>query len=296
VALLYSTAGHYHRNNGLFHRDLDRMSGALQALLESQQVVNLVGEHHLTGHTADYPLIIVPEWDFLESQFKEELIAYVKDGGSLLLIGPGAAAMFQAELDVTLEGEPQSVKDARLAYGDSSAAISGQMQSPRLGSKCKAFGRLRVSDEADSPSQPAASIREFGRGKIAAVYFEFGRGYVNARTELARQFLNDLARELFPDPMVEVKGSHDVDVVVNRLDGKLMVNLVNAAGPHRTEPILDSIPPVGPLDVTIRHAAKPMKVRLEPAGVSLPFEHRDGRIHLTVPRVDIHEIVIVEVP
>ncbi len=296
VAMLYSTAAHYRRNNGLFQRDLARMSGVLQALLEGQQSVDLVGEHSLTGRMADYPLIVVPEWEYLDPQFKGELTAYVKSGGSLLLIGPGTAAMFQTELDVTLEGGSQSAKDRRLAYNGGLVSIYGQVQSPKLGPKCNVLGRLQMSDEADSPSQPAASVSEFGRGKIAAIYFTFGQGYVDARTVLARQFLNDLAHELFPDPMVEVKGSSDVDVVVNRLDGKLAVNLVNSAGPHRTEPILDSIPPVGPLDVTIRQAVRPTRVMLEPAGISLPFEYRDGEIHLTVPRVDIHDVIIVETP
>ena len=293
VALLYSTAAHYRRNNGLFHRDLARMSGALQALLEDQQVVDLVGEHHLTGHMADYPLIIVPEWDYLSLQFKDELVEYVKGGGSLLLIGPGAAALFQGELDVAMEGRPRPAKDCRLAYDGQTAPIYGQTQSAKLGPKCTAVGRVQM---ADSSSQPAASVCEFGQGKIAAVYFTFGQGYVDARTDLARRFLNDLARELFPDPMVVVKGSRDVDVVVNRLNGKLMVNLVNTAGPHRTEPILDTIPPVGPLTVTIRHATNPTKVTLEPAGFSLPFEHHDGRIRCTVPHVEIHEIIVVEAP
>ncbi len=85
-----------------------------------------------------------------------------------------------------------------------------------------------------------------------------------------------------------------MDVVVNRQGGKLMVNLVNTAGQHQTEPIVDSIPPVGPLDVTIRQAARPAKVTLEPAGVTLPFEYGDGEIRLTVPRVEIHEIIVVD--
>jgi len=128
---------------------------------------------------------------------------------------------------------------------------------------------------------------------MAAVQFAFGQRYATAPSESARQFLNDLARQLFPKPLVEVKGSHDVDVVVNRQGGKLAVNLVNTAGPHQREPILDSIPPVGPLDVTIRQTAKPTRVTLEPAGTPLSFEHRDGEIHLVVPRVDIHEVIVV---
>jgi hypothetical protein len=294
VALLFSTAAHYRKSNGLFARDLARINGALQALLESQQSVEVLGEHHLTGRMAEYPLIVVPEWEYLEPQFKEELTAYVKSGGNLLLIGPGTAAMFQTECGVAPEGELRSAANWRLAYGDEQVAIEGQIQRVKLEPKCRPFGELRGTGEADSSPSPAASISEFGRGKIAAMYFTFGQGYVNARTDLMRRFLNNLVRQLFPRPTVEVKGSREVDVVVNRVADKLAVNLVNTAGPHQREPILDAIPPVGPLDVTIRRQTRPAKVTLEPAGATLPFEYRNGEIRLVVPRVAIHEIIVVE--
>jgi hypothetical protein len=57
IALLYSTASHYREMNGLFQRDLSRLNGTLQALVEGQQVVDVVSEHHLAGHMAQYPLI-----------------------------------------------------------------------------------------------------------------------------------------------------------------------------------------------------------------------------------------------
>jgi len=294
VAILFSTAAHYRKSNGLFARDLARINGALQALLEGQQSVEILGEHHLTGRMAEYPLIVVPEWEYLESKFKDELLAYVRGGGNLLLIGPKTAAMFQAELDVTLEGEPISATGYRLAHNAELAEISGQVQSPKLGPRAKPFAGLQGPNETSASPPPAASVSEFGQGKIAAVYFTFGQDYVSTRSSLSRQFLNDLARQLFPKPMVEVKGSSDVDVVVNRAGDKLAVNLVNTAGPHQSEPIVDSIPPIGPLDVKIRQAAKPAKVTLEPAGTALPFEHRNGEIHLVIPQVPIHEIIVVE--
>ena len=133
VAILFSTAAHYRKSNGLFSRDLARINGALQALLEGQQSVEIQGEHHLTGRMAEYPLIVVPEWEYLEPQFKEELTAYVKGGGNLLLIGPGTAALFATELGMTLAGEPRSAADWHLAYRGELAAIDGQMQRVRAG-------------------------------------------------------------------------------------------------------------------------------------------------------------------
>jgi hypothetical protein len=293
VALLYSTASHYREINGLFSRDLSRISGTLQALLESQQSVELLGEHHLTGRMGDYPLIIVPECGYLEPRFKQELIEYVRAGGNLLLVGPKAAALFQQELDVTFEGRPSSDQHY-LAGHQPLAPVKGEAQAVRLGSKAQIFGRLHSTNDLNSPSQPAALIAVLGKGKIAATYFAFSQGYLATRSEGARDFLNDVSRQLFPTPMVEVTGSHDVDVVVNRSAGKLAINLVNTAGPHQTEPILDSIAPVGPLAVTIRQSTTPAKVTLQPGGKPLAFNYANGAVHVTVPHLEIHSVVVVE--
>ena len=226
VALLFSTAANYRKLNGLFPRSYGNLTSALLPLLENQYSVEVLGEHHLTGRMSQYPLIVVPGWEYLEPKFRDELVAYVKSGGNLLVIGPKTTALFQAELGST-------------------------------------------------------PVTKLGRGKIATAAAD-------------PQSLTALASQLLPEPMVEVSGSHDVDVCVARNHGKLLVNLVNTAGPHRTQSILDSIPPVGPLTVTLRHATKPSKVTLEPAGQPLPFDYRDGKIQLTVPTVAIHEVIVVE--
>ena len=139
VALLYSTAAHYRESNGLFPRDLSRIKGTLQALLEGQQSVEVVGEHQLTGRMGEYPLIIVPECAFLESGFKEELLAYARGGGHLLLIGPQTAALFARELGIVPDG-PIEASSRFLAHGDSLAP-----------------------DDGACPGRPAGAGREGGR-------------------------------------------------------------------------------------------------------------------------------------
>jgi hypothetical protein len=94
--------------------------------------------------------------------------------------------------------------------------------------------------------------------------------------------------------MVEVAGSPDVDVCLARNHGKLLVNLVDTAGPHRQEPVLEAVPPVGPLAVTLRLPAAPAKVTLEPGDRPLAFDYRDGAVRLTVPQVEVHEAVVVD--
>ena len=119
---------------------------------------------------------------------------------------------------------------------------------------------------------------------------------MNSRTSLVRDFIAALVRELFPEPMVEVNGSHFVDVAVNRIDGKLAVNLVNTAGPHHDPNIyaFDEVPPVGPLAVSIRLPKRPKRISLEPSGTEMTYRFSKGAVRLELPRRGIDDILLVE--
>jgi len=290
IAVLLSTAGHYRKIKSLFGRELSGLSGVLQALLESQNTVEVVSEHQLKGRLSDYPLIVVPEWAYLEQPFKKELVAYAKKGGNLLLVGPKCAALFQAELDVTLIGEPQANAQA-LAFNGGQAPLKGCTQGVSLGGSAEPFGTLRTADNA--VGQPAASVTPLGQGKIAAAYADVGSSYNGVRSPVVRAFFNALVRKLFPEPMVEVSGSPFVDVCLMRKEGNLLVNLVNTSGPHQTAPIQTAIEPVGPLAVTLRLPSKPSGISLEPGGNRLDFAYADGTVKLTLPQIDIHQVLVV---
>jgi hypothetical protein len=294
VALLYSTASHYREMNGLFSRDLTRLRGTLQALLESQYSVEVLSEHNLAGRMAQYPLIVVPETDYLEPAFREELLAYARNGGNLLLIGPSAAGLFAEALGATLQGGFQGA--ARyLAVDGARVPTKGPSQAVTL-KEAKPFGLLFESTGPDAAAQSAASIASLGKGRIAATYFSFSAGYIAERSAAARAFLRDLAHELFPQPLVEVVGSPDVDVTINRMGGRLAINLVNTAGPHADvqSPIHDSVPPVGPLELRLRTAKAPTKLSLEPGGERLAFDYQDGVARFTLPSLAIHRVVLVD--
>ena len=298
IALVNSCAAFYRKATRLFAPwggELAALNGALRSLLESQFSVEVLAEHHLAGRMGEYPLIVVPEWEYLPAKFRKELLAYVQGGGNLLLIGPKCAAMFKNELKVSLPGEAKE-KVQWLEWDGWLAAMKTTSQSVRLHAGAKAFGRMYSMNDFAGPAEVAASIAKCGKGSIAATYLNFGERYINGATNTARGFLAGLVRELFPKPMVEVAGSHLVDVAVNRIDGKLAVNLVNTAGPHANEKVyaFDEVPAVGPLAITIRAGRKPKKVTLEPAGMPWPHTFGKGEIKLELPRLEIHDIIVVE--
>lgn len=293
VGLIFSTAAHYRLINGLFSRDLERISGVLQALLESQYSVEVVAEHQLAGRLQDYPLLVLPEWEYLEPAFQRDLLDYVANGGNLLLIGPGSAAMFADALNVRLQGQVSSRQTFLLERDATVVSLAAERQAVELGSEAVPFGRLKEKAERETPSQTAASWTRLGNGRIAATYFTLGRGYLAGRDPGIREFLRELVQKLFPEPRVEVTGAAAVDVSLARNHGRLLVNLVNTSGPHPTEPILERIAPVGPLQVTLRGVRPTSRITLEPGGEPLAFAIDGDRVHLTVPEVPIHRVVVV---
>jgi len=298
IGLVLSGKAFYRKSSRLFAPwggELVPLSGVLRSLLESQYSVEVLDEHHLAGRMAEYPLLVLPERDWLPPAFKRKLFEYVRDGGNLLAIGPQCAAMFQKELRVKLLGKPEE----KLQYVEHNGwlgALKTTSQQVKLGPGAKAFGKLRAKNDIADPFTPAASIAKLGKGRIAAVYVNLGERYVNGATFTARDFLAALVHELFPRPIAEVTGSHSVDVAVNRIGGKLAVNLVNTAGPHANEKVyaFDEIPPVGPLTVAIRTGRKPKKVTLQPAGRALAHTFSKGTVELTIKQLAIHDIIVAE--
>jgi hypothetical protein len=86
------------------------------------------------------------------------------------------------------------------------------------------------------------------------------------------------------------------DVSVNRIQGKLAINLVNTAGPHADlkSPIHDSIPLIGPLTISIRTEKAPSRIMVQPENTQLESRFSDGKTTLTLPRLTIHSVLIVE--
>jgi hypothetical protein len=289
VALLFSTANQHRRCNGLYQRDLTLERGTLQALLECQQSVEVLSEHNLTGRMAAYPLIVVPECDYLDPAFRDELAAYARNGGNLLLIDSRSAALFADELGLTWADEAQE-RTAGLNLGEAKETVTGRLravgavQGRTVGTLTDAAGTVR----------PAATVVTCGQGRIAATFLPFSKEYRQGRPPVSRALFTSLVRELFPAPLVTVTGSSDVDVTVARLNGRLAVHLVNTAGPHATEPIVMDVPSVGSFDVGIRLPQPPRRITLEPGAEVLPVTWQDGVARVTVPNLEIYRILTID--
>ena len=147
----------------------------------------------------------------------------------------------------------------------------------------------------EAPKLYSVSYYRVGEGMIGAINKPQDLVFYGNPDPTTRDFTASVLERLFPDPVVKVAGSHDVDVSLMRTaKGELAVHLVNTSGPHRTAGIIDHIDPVGPLDISIRFGIEPVRVRLVPGDRVVPYEYRDGRIHFRLDQVEIHDIIVID--
>ncbi|WP_373511385.1 hypothetical protein [Persicitalea sp.] len=293
VALYYSTTGQKHLTDAVYKSNFSQqaLKGMLQLLLDNQLSTEIRMTHNIAGRMADYPLIVLPEWEVLSGQENEDLLNYVKDGGTLLVIGPKAVDNFAPALGVALgDLTPNSAHFG--SAGRVTAGTTGYRNfTPRPGTQT--FGGAYSRRDLRYLLGPAASIATYGKGKIAAVYVGLADTYLKNESHNARRFVGELVEEIY-DPMVKVTGSQFVYLAVNRKNDKLMVNLLNLAGPHKSAAAFDEVPPLGPLQVQVKYPKRPGKITLQPDGTPLPYEYKNGQIIFTLQKLDIHSIIEVD--
>jgi len=298
IALLYSTANFEKNSEPLYSnsgRISDPLRGMLNLLLDSQNAVEILMEHHLEKRINEYPLVVVPETEYLTDEFKKVLLGYVSNGGNLLIVGAKATAMFADQLNVELT-DTASVTNKNIGWNGQMAGVHGLYQPFTPKATTETFGKIYNEPDFRFQSSPAATIASYGKGKIAGVYFNIGKYYIRMNNPVYRDFINSLIKKLFPDPKVEVVGSENVLITVNQLENKLAVNLINMSGPHADTRVAryDNIPSIGPLTVKIRTDKKPSKVMLQPENKPLKYSYSNGMLTTTVDKVDIHSIIVVE--
>jgi hypothetical protein len=302
VALLYSGKAFYKKNTKLFgggwgNENLIAMRGMLHALLDTQNVVEVCMEHHIEGRMGEYGLIVIPEWDYLEDGFKNELSDYAKAGGSLLLVGAGPAELFAEETGTQLQGESHGEAIRFLEYDGWFAGLRGEYREIATSDGDEIIATHYSENQADgSTGIPAAIVKSYGKGLVGFMPFEAGKQYMRGATPTLRKLTGGMTKRLFPEPVVEVTGSQYVDVTLSRKDEKLMVHLVNTAGPHSDGDVYvyDEVPPIGPLSVEVRVDEEPKTVSLEPGGRMPEYGYENGEVSLTVDRLEIYDIIVIE--
>lgn len=252
-------------------------------------------EHHLSGNMNRYPVIVIPECEYLEASFLEELREYVRNGGKLLVIGPVTAGMFTDELGIdSSELIPRS--EAFIMAARKIGSVKSDILLVKLGQSGKSLSTFYQGSDFNYPAgYAAASVNQLGKGKAAGIYFNAGTAYSQYRTPVIRDLIDETMQELFPEKLAEVTGSHLVHVSTNQQNGKLYVNLINVAGEHTNQSAIgyDQVPALENISVTIKTAVKPSKILLQPGAKELEISWVNGKSTVRIPELPLHAILEV---
>lgn len=293
VALLFPALSYQQSSSSPYSGAPEKLQATLYALLDNQLPVEILMEHHLKGKTSQYPLIVIPECNSIDPDLLNELRSYLQNGGNLFVIGAETASVFANELGIKNPGTSEE-KVTFISASNRLGSIRSPLFEGGLAPDSKAISNFYdASDYRTKSSVVASSIRQVGKGKIAAIYFNAGSSYAKFKTPVIRDFVAETIARLSPDQMIEVSGSHLVHVALNKLNDKTYINLVNVAGEHTNQAAIgyDQVPALTNLSVSIK--GKPSKIILQPEGKELNITFANGKSTVLVPRLEIHSILEV---
>jgi hypothetical protein len=147
-------------------------------------------------------------------------------------------------------------------------------------------------------------VRDLGRSRIVYFPWDIDRTFWDVMcVDHGRLLRNGIAWALNEAPPVEVTGPGLLDVTVWRQRDSMTVHLVNLTNPMMMKGPLRELIPIGPQRVRIRlpsgtagSRARPIArgVRLLTAGTTPRVQQAGGVLRLTVPSIDVHEVIAID--
>jgi hypothetical protein len=140
-------------------------------------------------------------------------------------------------------------------------------------------------------------LRTIGNSRIVYIPWDIDRTFWDVMSvDHGRLLRNAVAWAANEPQPVEVEGPGLLDVTIWRQRDSMTVHLVNLTNPMMMKGPLRETIPVGPQRVRVRLPAgtRAKRVQLLTAGTSPPAEESGNVMTVTVPSVDVHEVVAID--
>ncbi len=176
-----------------------------------------------------------------------------------------------------------------------SAKRLAQMVDPRIERSEKQWVSHGQAEPYRVTDFAAASLNSYGSGKAVYISYPVFRAHLAANYPLLAQFLRHLITLVCPDEVVKVTSEGPLDVTLNKRPGEYILHLI-ATDPRDVAQIGSAADYHRPTyDVCIdleAPAAKTVSLPLK-GNSEVAFKKKNGRITFTIPKVDVHELVLI---
>ena len=154
-----------------------------------------------------------------------------------------------------------------------------------------------VYPRPDKRREPGIYLRQLGRGRVIYFPFDLDRTFWEVldvdHGKLLRNAVLWACNE--PQPLT-VKGAGLLDVSIWKQKESMTVHLVNLTNPMAMKGPVREILPVTQqqLRIAIPEGKQIARVHLLVAETDVPYEREGSAIRLTVPSIELHEVVAVD--
>ncbi|HWG20590.1 MAG TPA: alpha-amylase family protein [Terracidiphilus sp.] len=264
-------------------------AGAVDLLLSMGYSVDLIPDWQAAESAAQYPLIVVPDWQDIGDEAAATLTGYVANGGKLLLLGADNARLLAGALNLQLTGAAQQHMHF-VADESGFAQVSGDWAGLRGGN---IIASAYPAPDTRKDAVPIAARIRHGQGIVVVCPGPVASSYGNASTPILRSLALQLLQPLYA-PVVTLEGDYpEVEVVLRRKEGQTLVHFIDTAGMPVTGQFRHQgvVPRTGPIRMRIRLPKAPSSVVLEPEGTVLAGEYKAGAWLGVLPDLHIHSMV-----
>ncbi|HEY3396482.1 MAG TPA: alpha-amylase family protein [Armatimonadota bacterium] len=298
------------------------LEGAAKLLLELHQQFDV-----LTPRCPDfgaYRVLVIPDGGVATPELAARLRAFVAGGGKLLLshqalLDEAAGAFLLAEeMGLDYAGPARSNPDyfeltdpdlhspvlqpgfsyclylgpaSRVAArpGVRTLAVAHETYFDRTWEHFSShFFTPPLDEVADYPAITQSESVIYLHGPIFAAYQQFG-------AVAYRELVGKLLARLLPEPLVATDAPSTAEVALMRQPQRDLVHLVNYHACRRATGHIESLetpPPLHDVTVSLRTTAPVAEVFLARSGERLAAKQAGEYVTVTVPRVEVHEIVV----
>jgi len=327
IAVLNSLHGNFTHTPTL-NVDDTKLKSLFKMLLESGLHFNILNENSLLQNLNQYKLVILPDQRYLEPELISGLREFVRNGGSVIASGltgtldstykPTGKFALEDVFGIRLEEKEypyshsyMTITDNKLkqdvldmpqqAFGDVAYVTpeGAQTLAELWDLYLRGDGKylLSSSPPGKSTGHPAVTIHEFGKGKAAYFAQDIFTAYTQRPQWNLKNVFRNLINRLLPERLIEIDAPGMVEVVLNKKDSELHVNLVNH---YREKSLGDAISitekviPVHNIQVKVKMGKMPQSVTLMPENKELDWNVKDEYLVFTVPKLHIYSIIVIE--
>lgn len=271
-------------------------TGALYALLDNHWHVDLLDETRLQQRIDEYALVVVPEQDPISARMSKALENYVRGGGTALLTGSHVGEAHAKLLGVKPAG-PARKETWHVPVNGEAVTLGGAWR-PVRAVDADVYARIMKQQDPgkDITEYPAVTVRQVGRGRVAAIHGDMMGTYHFSTHPRQRRFIGNLLDSLKTRRRIVLEGPTSLEVALRRGRGFMALHLVNrSVDPTLSfqNHVVETVPPVNGVTVRLRVDKKPRKVTLEPGARSVAWRYARGWVQARIKRIEIHDILVI---